>query len=133
MALFLLIQFSMIMTHNLDVTDSRKIEFVIEISYRLNQINQTIIAIDIWNNCDTCTITRIINVYCILDVTTSAINILIKTAILVSALVVLTIIFDKITSNLDEISESECDYDLNSNVCKKMQSLRVALLILHKL
>ena len=137
MAVPWLVQFCLIKNHNLDLTDSRKIGFVIGIGYRLNQGNQTIMIIDICNtigyNCDTCTITIRIHGYGIHDVMTSVITILIKIAILVSALVVLTAIFGEINSILDEISESESGYGMNSNVSKKNQITRVAMLILRKL
>ena len=137
MALSLLLQCCMIMNHNLDLTDSRKIEFVIGFGYCLNQNNQTTMIIYIWNtigyNSDTCTITMRINVYGILDVITSVISILTKIAILVSAFVILTVIFDEINDNLNKVSESKCCYDLNSNVCKKNLTTCVPPLISYKL
>ena len=137
MALPLLAQFSMIMNHTLDFSDSRKIEFVIGMGYRSNQSSQTILIIDIWNtvgyNCNTCTITMGINVCGILDVMTSVMNIVIKIAILLSALVVFTVVLDEINSNLDKINESEYGYNIHSDVSKNNPPTRVTPLILHKL
>ena len=111
-------QFCIMIGYNLDPIDPimAKIELLILIGsgYDLESIEPIIMGIDICNrmgyNYDTIyQITVGIDVYCILNEMV-LVDFLIKISILTSFLDTLIIVFDEINSNMDKLSEFECEY-----------------------